>query len=56
MSKLKLTIEEQIYHMKNKNGILFEITKEEDAIGFLKKNNYYFKVKSYAKNYDKYVN
>lgn len=55
MSKPKLTIEDQINHMKNKNGILFEITKEEDAIEFLKKNNYYFKVKSYAKNYEKYV-
>lgn len=55
MNKPKLTIEEQINYMKNKNGILFEITKEEDAIEFLKKNNYYFKIKSYAKNYDKYV-
>ncbi|MFV0518435.1 MAG: Abi family protein [Aminipila sp.] len=53
MSKLKLTVEEQIEYMKSK-GIGFNITTEETAKIYLEKNTYYFKIKSYAKNYDKY--
>lgn len=53
MSKLKLTVEEQIEYMKSKN-IGFNITDEEAAKIYLGKNTYYFKIKSYAKNYDKY--
>lgn len=54
MNKVKLTIDEQIMHMKN-NGILFNIVNEEQAKEFLMKNNYYFKLKAYAKNYEKYL-
>lgn len=54
MIKAKLTIDEQITHMKNK-GILFNIINEQEAREFLMKNNYYFKLKAYAKNYDKYI-
>ncbi len=53
MKKDKLTIAGQIVHMKD-NGITFNSVSEEDAKDFLLYNNYYFKVKSYAKNYDKY--
>lgn len=56
MNKPKLTIKDQINHMKNDKGILFNLTNEEDAIEFLNNSNYYFKIKSYAKNYDKYIN
>ena len=52
MSKNKLTIDEQIEHMKNK-GIMFNIVDEKSAKEFLTYNNYYFKIKSYAKNYEK---
>lgn len=55
MKKIKLSIEEQINHMKKSKGILFNITSEDEAIRFLNNNNYYFKLKSYAKNYDKYI-
>ena len=54
MHKNKLSIKEQISHMKNVQGIKFNIVNESEAEEFLKNNNYYFKVKSYAKNYNKY--
>lgn len=49
--KRKLTVEEQIQDMENKN-IKFELYTKEDAKKFLKYNNYYFKLKSYARNYN----
>ena len=53
MIKEKLSLDEQIAHMKTK-GIQFNITTEEQARDFLTKSNYYFKLKAYAKNFDKY--
>lgn len=55
MNKKKLSAEEQIIYMRDKKGIKFNITTEEEALKFLNQNNYYFKLKSYAKNYDKYI-
>ncbi len=49
--KRKLTVEEQIQDMIDKN-IQFELYSQEDAKKFLKYNNYYFKLKSYARNYN----
>ena len=49
--KRKLTVEEQIQDMIDKN-IQFELYSQEDARKFLKYNNYYFKLKSYARNYN----
>lgn len=54
MTKKKLSIPEQIENMQRK-GITFSYTNAETACDFLKYNNYYFKLKSYGKNYDKYV-
>lgn len=54
MSKPKLTIDGQIEHMKSK-GIQFHLFNESAAKDFLLKNNYYFKIKSYTKNYDTYT-
>lgn len=51
--KEKLTVKEQIEHMKSK-GIQFNIIDEKEAEQYLSENTYYFKLKSYAKNYDKY--
>ena len=48
--KKKLTVEKQIQNMVEKN-IKFELCSKEDAQKFLKYNNYYFKLKSYARNY-----
>lgn len=53
MQKKKLTISEQIVDLKMK-GVTFHNTTEEEAILFLKFNNYYFKLKSYCRNYEKY--
>lgn len=50
--KPKLTIEGQVKHMQSK-GIQFNITSESQARAFLRENTYYFKLKSFAKNYDK---
>lgn len=54
MENRKLSTLEQIDHMKLK-GIKFNIIDEQKAIQFLEFNNYYFKLKSYAKNYEKYL-
>lgn len=51
--KEKLTVEQQIQHMKSK-GVQFNIVSEEEAAAYLTNNIYYFKIKAYAKNYDKY--
>ena len=59
--KKKLTIDEQIANLKEK-GVTFNIVNEDEAKKFLRYNNYYFKLKSYASNYpvnpknNKYVN
>lgn len=50
--KLKLTVEGQIQDMVNKN-IQFDLYSTEDAKKFLRYNNYYFKLKSYARNYNR---
>lgn len=44
--KLKLTVEEQIQNMTDKD-IQFKLYSKEEAKKFLKYNNYYFKLKSY---------
>ena len=49
--KVKLTVEEQIEDMRKKN-VKFEIFTEQEAKSFLQYNNYYFKIKSYARNYN----
>ena len=54
MKRQKLTIKEQIENMKQK-GVKFEIVSEKDAATYLSKKNYYFKTKSYARNYDIYT-
>ncbi len=51
--KNKLSIDEQIADLKSK-GVKFEIMSEEEASRFLRYNNFYFKLKSYAKNYLRY--
>ena len=53
MAGPKLTIDEQIVDMQRK-GIVFENVSIEEAKKFLKYNNYYFKIKSYGRNFDKY--
>ena len=50
--KPKLTIDQQIEHMKSK-GILFTIKNEKYAAEYLTSNTYYFKLKAYCKLYDK---
>lgn len=52
MTKTKLSIDNQIQDMKDK-GITFNIVRDADARIFLSDNNYYFKIKAYAKNYVK---
>lgn len=50
ITKPKLSVPEQLSHLKNK-GVLFTITNEHDALEYLNKNNNYFKLRSYRKNY-----
>lgn len=55
MRRLKLGLDEQIDHMRDDKGIKFDITSEDSAKAFLTYNNYYFKLKAFAKNYEKYA-
>lgn len=48
-----LSIDAQIQHLKEK-GVKFEITDEDTAKDYLKRNNNYFKLTSYRKNYAKH--
>ena len=50
---VKLSIDEQIADFENKN-VKFDIYSKEDAKKFLRYNSYFFKLKSYAHNYEKY--
>lgn len=50
--KNKLSINEQIKHMKE-NGITFNLYNEHEAKEFLRYSNYFFKVKSFSKNFQK---
>lgn len=60
MGRPKLNVEEQIDHLKKK-GVRFSIISEKEALDYLLKNNNFFKLTAYRKNYqknreDKYVN
>lgn len=48
-----LSAKEQINHLKSK-GVKFNLCSEESAIQYLEKNNNYFKLRAYRKNYEKY--
>ena len=52
MNKPMLGVDDLILHMKSK-GIAFTEMSEEDAKAYLHKNNNYFKLTSYRKNYAK---
>ena len=54
MAGPKLSIEDQIADMQKK-GITFEKVGIPEAKRFLRENNYYFKLKAYGRNYDKYT-
>ena len=54
MNKPKLSIDQQIDHLEEK-GIKFEICTKEEAKNYLSRNNYYFKLASYRKNYEKHI-
>ena len=56
INKPKLTLQQQIEYMKTEKGIQFNIVTEEQALQFLQKSNYCFKLKAFAKNYQKYTN
>ncbi|RAX52234.1 hypothetical protein CCY99_07530 [Helicobacter sp. 16-1353] len=51
--KHKLNTIEQVDYLQSL-GVIFNIYDKEKAIAFLKNNNYFFKIKSYLKNYEKY--
>lgn len=50
----KLTIDEQVDYLKNDMGVKFNIISEKDAHKYLSENIYFFKIKSFAKNYEVY--
>ena len=52
--KQKLNVSEQVNHLKTKN-VLFTITNKPNAINFLENNSYFYKLKSYCKNYEKRI-
>ena len=53
--KPKLTVEEQVQHLKKK-GIKFEKCSEKEAALYLAENNNYFKLRAYRTSFEKYQN
>lgn len=53
MKKPRLSIQEQIDHMKSQ-GIHFQCMNEIEASEYLEESTYYFKIKAYAKLFEKY--
>ncbi|MBQ8356205.1 MAG: Abi family protein [Clostridia bacterium] len=51
----KLTAEQQIEHLKSK-GVKFEKCSEEEALGYLRENNNYFKLRAYRTGFEKIEN
>lgn len=49
-----LSTEQQIEHLKSK-GIKFSLISESDALQYLRRNNNYFKLRAYRKNFEKYI-
>lgn len=49
----KLSLEGQVAHMKDRRGVKFDIMNVEQSLVFLKSHNFYFKLKAYAKVYNK---
>ncbi len=47
-----LNTEQQIQHLKSK-GVRFELISEADAVDYLRKNNNYFKLRAFRKNFEK---
>lgn len=52
INKYKLNIDEQIQYMQNQ-GIKFNLISKEKTKEFLSESNYFFKLKTFVKNYDK---
>lgn len=48
-----LTSTEQVAFLKNK-GVRFALISEKEAADFLNNNNFFFKIKAFCKNFDKY--
>lgn len=48
-----LNAQEQIRYLRDCKAVTFEIVDEEDARCFLEDRNYFFKLKAFAKNFDK---
>lgn len=51
--KQKLSVQAQIQHMKD-SGITFKDVSESEVEDYLSTHTYYFKLKAYAKNFEKY--
>lgn len=51
-NKPKFNTKEQVRYLKDK-GVTFKYYSEQDAEKFLTESNYFFKLKAFAKNYDK---
>ena len=52
LTKPMKSSQDLVEHMKRK-GIMFNIVSPEDAVQYMEKNNNYFRVASYRKNYNK---
>lgn len=54
--KIKKTIDEQINFMRDEKNISFNIYNEKDAKNFLENSTYFYKLKSFAKLFEKDIN
>lgn len=48
-----LNATEQVAYLRDKKDVAFNLMDEEAAVRFLSNRNYFFKLKAFAKNYEK---
>lgn len=51
--QVAMTAKEQIAYLRDEKDVSFKLVNEDEACAFLSNWNYFFKIKAFAKNYDK---
>lgn len=52
--KRTLTVEQQVTYLKDEKGVSFKLIGEDEARVLLERQEYFFRVKAFAKNFEKY--
>lgn len=50
-----MTAADQVAYLRDDKNVSFNLVTESDAVTFLEERNFFFKVKAFAKDFEKYV-